>query len=151
GQSGVEATYDRVLDAGLATAHVPVDAAGNVVGPLRTLPLRRAPHSLELTIDTRLQRVAEQAIRDGIGLAHRAGHVDANAGAAIVMNPWDGSIYALASYPNFDQAAARDPSYRAHLLTTTDPGTPLLNRATQGLYPTGSAFKPIVAEAALAD
>src|SRR2546430_2053305 len=68
------------------------------------------------------------------------------------MNPWDGSIYAIASYPNFDQAAAaRDPRYRAHLLAATDPATPLLNRATQGLYPTGSAFKPIVAEAALAD
>jgi len=152
GQSGVEATYDRILDEGLATAHVPVDASGNIVGPLRSLPFHHTPHSLELTIDTSLQRVAGRAIRDGIALAHRAGHADANAGAAIVMNPWDGSIYALASYPNFDQAAAaRDQSYRTHLFARTDPGTPLLNRATQGLYPTGSAFKPIVAEAALAD
>jgi penicillin-binding protein 2 len=152
GQSGVEASYERILDAGPATAQVPVDARGNVVGPMRSLPMRRAPRSLGLTIDLRLQRAAEQAIRDGIALAHRAGHDDANAGAAIVMNPWDGSIYALASYPNFDQAAAaRVPRYLARLLAANDPATPLLNRATQGLYPTGSAFKPIVAEAALAD
>jgi penicillin-binding protein 2 len=152
GQSGVEATYERILDAGMLTAHVPVDARGNVVGPMRTLPMRRTPRSLELTIDARLQRAAEQAIRDGIALAHRAGHEDAHAGAAIVMNPWDGSIYALASYPSFNQAAAaHNPRYLARLLTATNAATPLLNRATQGLYPTGSAFKPIVAEAALAD
>ena len=55
----------------------------------------------------------------------------------------------LASVPDFDQSrAARDPSYSAGLLRA--PATPLLNRATQGLYPTGSTFKPIVAEAALA-
>jgi penicillin-binding protein 2 len=149
GQSGVEATYERMLDAGLATAHVPVDARGNVVGPLRPLPLRKRPHGLQLTIDLSLQRAAERAIRSGIAYAHRAGHSDANAGTAVVMNPSDGSIYALASYPSFDESrAARDPRYFASLFHA--PATPLLDRATQGLYPTGSTFKPIVAEAALA-
>jgi penicillin-binding protein 2 len=150
GQTGVEATYDRLLDRGLRTAHVPVDARGKVVGPLRYLPVRRGARALQLTIDVRVQRAAERAIRDGIVFAHRAGHPDADAGAAVVMNPWDGSIYALASVPNFDESrAARDPGYATGLLHS--PATPLLNRATQGLYPTGSTFKPLVAEAALAD
>jgi penicillin-binding protein 2 len=93
--------------------------------------------------------VAERAIRDGIAFGHSAGHPDADAGAAVVMNPRDGSIYALASYPNFDQrGAATDPKYYGSLFRA--PATPLLDRATQGLYPTGSTFKPIVAEAALA-
>src|SRR6266511_2031233 len=149
GQSGVEATYERILDRGLRTAHVPVDARGKIVGPLRYLPVRRGVRALQLTIDARIQRAAERAIRDGIAFAHRAGHPDADAGAAVVMNPWNGSIYALASLPNFDQSrAARDPRYAMALLHA--PATPLLNRATQGLYPTGSTFKPLVAEAALA-
>jgi penicillin-binding protein 2 len=149
GQSGVEAAYNRFLDPGLGKATVPVDARGKIVGPLRHLPVRRHSRGLQLTIDSRLQRATERAIRDGIAFAHRAGHLDADAGAAVVMNPWDGSIYALASVPDFDQGrAARDPGYAAGLLHA--PATPLLNRATQGLYPTGSTFKPIVAEAALA-
>jgi penicillin-binding protein 2 len=152
GQSGVEAWYERLLDGGLARARVPVDARGDVVGPLRPVPYRSRTRSLRLTIDARMQRVAERAIRDGIVFAHRAGHGDADAGAAVVMNPWTGALYALASYPNFDQnTAARDPAYLARLLNTRNSSVPLVNRATQGLYPTGSTFKPIVAEAALAD
>jgi penicillin-binding protein 2 len=152
GQSGVEATYDRVLDGGLGTARVPVDARGVVVGPTHTVrPRHRGGRSLRLSIDLRLQGAAERAIRDGIAFAHRAGHGDADAGAAVVMNPWNGSIYALASYPTFDQAAAaRNPRYLAQLLHRGNASTLLLDRATQGLYPVGSAFKPIVAEAALA-
>ncbi len=149
GQSGVEATYDRLLNGGFMRARVPVDAQGTVVGPLRLIPRPRADHALELTIDTRLQRAAEQAIRDGIALAHQNGHYDAQAGAAVVMNPWNGSIYALASYPNFNEAAAtHNPRYFASLLSGNGA---LVNRATQGLYPTGSTFKPIAAEAALSD
>ena len=67
------------------------------------------------------------------------------------MNPCDGSIYALASYPSFDQAAAaHNRRYLAQLLYRQNASTLLLDRATQGLYPVGSTFKPIVAEAALA-
>ena len=149
GQSGVEAAYERLLDRGLARARVPVDVRGRSIGRIRFLPVRRRTRALQLTIDTRLQRAAEQAIRDGIAFAHRAGHFDADAGAAVVMNAWDGSIYALASYPDFNEGkAAHDPGYVAALFHAH--ATPLLNRATQGLYPTGSTFKPIVAEAALA-
>jgi penicillin-binding protein 2 len=151
GQSGVEATYDRLLDGGLARARVPVDARGRVVGPLRPLPHPVRTRGLRLTIDARLQAAAERAIRDGIALAHRAGHGDADAGSAVVIDPRTGSLYALASYPHFDQAtAASDPHYLARLLDARNPTFPLLDRATQGLYPTGSTFKPIVAEAALA-
>ena len=152
GQSGIEATYDRVLNGGLARARVPVDARGKVVGPMHRLPHPRVDRALELTIDGRLQRVAEQSIRDGIALAHRNGHHDAGAGAAVVIDPRNGSIYALASYPSFDQAAAaHDSRYLGRLLDPRNVATPLLDRATQGLYPTGSTFKPIAAEAALSD
>ena len=126
-----------------------VDSLGRMVGPLRVPVTGKQLPTLQLTIDARLQRVAEKAIQDGIALAHRNGHADADAGAAVVINPRTGGLYALASYPSYSQvAAARSPVYLQQLLTGGGGGQ-LLDRATQGLYPTGSTFKPIVAEAAL--
>ncbi|MGB2953458.1 MAG: penicillin-binding transpeptidase domain-containing protein, partial [Gaiellaceae bacterium] len=151
GQSGVEAAYDRVLNGGLDRARVAVDSLGRTVGPLQVVHHKQPSRILQLSIDADVQRAAEQAIRNGIGYAHLAGHSDANAGAAVVLDPRDGSVLALASYPDFNQVeAATSPSYLDRLLHSNNPATPLLNRATQGLYPTGSAFKPIVAEAGLA-
>jgi penicillin-binding protein 2 len=151
GQSGAEATYDRLLNGGLEKARVVVDAQGRPIGPAHVVRVPRPASGLQLTVNLRLQRVAEKAVRDGIALAHANGHGDAHAGAAVVMNPRDGSVYALASYPRFDQArAATDPEYLRALLNPNDPRHLLVNRATQGVYPTGSTFKPIVAEAGLA-
>lgn len=151
GQSGAEATYDRLLNGGLEKARVVVDARGRPIGPARVIRMPRPANGLQLTIDSRLQRVAERAVRAGIDRARANGHYDSRAGAAVVMNPWTGAVYALASYPRFDQArAASDPEYLRRLLNPNDPRHLLVNRATQGVYPTGSTFKPIVAEAALA-
>jgi penicillin-binding protein 2 len=149
GLSGVEAQYDKYLNGGFDRARVRVDSLGRVVGRLQPSS-GHAPPTLQLSIDARLQRAADKAVRDGIALARANGHADAQAGAAVVMNPWTGAIYALSSYPTYNQvAAARNPPYLASLYT--DPSKGLLNQATQGVYPTGSTFKPIVAEAALSE
>ncbi len=151
GQSGAEATYDRLLNGGLEKARVVVDARGRPIGPAHVVRVPRPASGLQLTIDLRLQRAAEKAVRDGIALARANGHYDARAGSAVVMNPRDGSVYAIASYPRFDQArAATSPEYLRALLNPNDPRHLLVNRATQGAYPTGSTFKPIIAEAGLA-
>jgi penicillin-binding protein 2 len=152
GSSGVEAEYDRFLNGGFKRAHLRVDSRGRVVGPLQLRGSPRALPTLRLTIDARLQRAAEKAIRHGLALAHANGHSDAQAAAAVVMDPWTGGVYALASYPTYNQvAAARNPKYLANLYKESGPNPRQLNQATQGLYPTGSTFKPIVAEAALAE
>jgi penicillin-binding protein 2 len=149
GQSGVEWQYDRLLNGGLERDRVAVDSLGRAVGPLR--PLRRSVprRGLALTIDASLQRTAEHAIRDGIAAAHYHGHPAAKDGAAVVMDAHTGGLLALASWPTFNQvAAADDPDYLNRVLHGQ--GVPgVFNLATQGLYPTGSTFKPIVAEAAL--
>ena len=150
GQSGVEATYDRFLNGGFRRARLRVDSTGRIVGPLRFRGAAPVLPTLKLTIDARLQRAGEQAIRDGIQFAHRAGHPDAAAGAAVVLDARTGALYALASYPRYNQLlAAQEPSYLTELLKPSA-ASPLLDRATQGIYPTGSTFKPIVAEAGLA-
>ena len=68
-----------------------------------------------------------------------------------MIDPWTGAIIALASYPTYNQGrAVHDARYR-NSLYGNDPQALLVNRAIAGVYPTGSTFKPIVAEAALSD
>jgi penicillin-binding protein 2 len=147
GVSGVEAYYDKLLNGGFDRARVRVDSMGRVVGPLEHGKLKALP-TLRLTIDARLQRVADHALRTGMADAVAAGN-HPTGGSAVVMNPWTGGILALASTPTYNQiAAATNAKYNARLYT--DPRDVLLNRAIGGVYPTGSTFKPIISEAALA-
>ncbi|HEX6788810.1 MAG TPA: penicillin-binding transpeptidase domain-containing protein [Gaiellaceae bacterium] len=148
GTSGVEAVYDNVLNGGFTRAHLRVDSMGRVVGPLELSHNGPALPTLQLTIDERLQRATERALIDGMNDGRLAGN-HPTGGSAVVMNPRTGGIYAMASIPTFNQVqAAKDPNYLASLYKNTA-ADPLLNRAISGAYPTGSTFKPIVAEAAM--
>src|SRR2546421_388662 len=69
GQSGVEASYDPILNGGLEKRRVVVDAQGRPIGPGQIVRMPRPASGLQLTIDLRLQRAAERAIKDGIALA----------------------------------------------------------------------------------
>jgi len=146
GQTGVEATYDSLLNPGFVPAHVRVDSLGRIAGPLE-VPKNKALPTLKLTIDARIQRAAVAAVQDGMHLSQGLGY-HPTGGSAVVINPWTGAIYAVASVPTYNQvAAANNPSYNASLYT--NPQNLLLNKAIAGVYPTGSTFKPIIAEAAL--
>jgi penicillin-binding protein 2 len=147
GQSGVEAAYDSILNAGFVQAKVPVDSLGRIAGALH-IPRQKQPPTLQLSIDSRLQRAAQNALIYGIGQAHLNGNSPPGA-SAVAIDPWTGAIKALVSYPTFsEKLAANKPSYLARLYRDTAT-TPTLNRAISGVYPTGSTFKPIISEAAL--
>ena len=147
GQSGVEAAYDSLLNAGFVQAKIPVDSLGRIAGPLR-VPRQKQPPTLQLSIDTRLQKAAERALQYGIGQSRLLGHNPPGA-SAVAIDPWTGAIKALVSYPTFDQKrAATDPNYYSRILNE-EGSTPGINRAIAGVYPTGSTFKPIISEAAL--
>jgi len=147
GQSGVEAAYDHVLNAGFVQAKIPVDSLGRIAGQLR-VPAQKQPPTLQLSIDSRLQKAAQSALLYGMEQSRLNGHSPTGA-SAVAIDPWTGAIKALVSYPTFDQKrAAEKPNYYAQLSKLTHT-TPLLNRAIGGAYPTGSTFKPIIAEAAL--
>ena len=94
-----------------------------------------AGNDVELTLDPELQRIAYD------GLASSS----TGRGAAVALNPKNGEILSLVSYPSFDPNNIDDNFEEL----TEDPSFPLLNRATQGLYPPGSTFKVITAAAAL--
>jgi penicillin-binding protein 2 len=147
GQSGVERAYDSTLNGGFVKAKIRVDALGHSIGQL-VIPKETEPPTLQLSIDTRLQRATESAVLTGIADARAAGHTPTG-GSAVAIDPWTGAIKAIASYPTFNQKlAATSPHYLARLYADKK-GTPILNRAISGAYPIGSTFKPIVAEAAL--
>ena len=147
GQSGVEAGYDWLLNAGFVQAKIPVDSLGRIAGALR-VPPQKQPPTLQLSIDTRLQKATQDALVYGMEQARLNGSSPTGA-SAVAIDPWTGAIKAIASYPTFNQKlAANKPNYYAQLSKETT-ATPLLNRAIGGAYPTGSTFKPIIAEAAL--
>jgi peptidoglycan glycosyltransferase len=88
--------------------------------------------ALRLTVSVAVQQAAAEALGD-------------RKGAVVALDPRTGAVLAMVSYPRYDPNHI-DENWKA---LNADPGTPLLNRATQGLYPPGSVFKTIVAAAAL--
>jgi penicillin-binding protein 2 len=156
GEAGVESSYDSYLRGRAGLAQLRVDSLGHPRSPLVT---KRPPfegESIKLTIDSKLQRTAEQAIRDGINQAFLNKHWQADGGAIVALDPRDGSIRAMASYPTYNPSI-----YTGHVTTKRlaaqglTPSTaeqrnyPSLDRASNGVYPAGSTFKPVTALAAM--
>src|SRR5262245_30792946 len=139
GQSGVEYEYDRYLRGKPGTDRIQVNALGRPTDQLRSVPARPGD-DVRLTIDSGLQAAGDDAL-DSFGLP----------GAFVAMNVNDGEILAMASAPTFDPSIFTHPitTSQYYALTSRATDAPLANRAIQGLYPTGSTFKPITATAAL--
>jgi penicillin-binding protein 2 len=139
GQAGIEAQYDRFLRGANGAARVEVDALGNLTKTLKRVePVQGS--QLRLSLDLDVQRAAQQALAGGTGK-----------GAFAVMNANNGEVLALGSQPSFDPNVFTKPLSQKKLnqLTSKDLGEPLLNRAIQAGYPTGSTFKLVTAAAAL--
>jgi penicillin-binding protein 2 len=141
GQSGVENTYDNVLRGTNGITRVQVDAEGQPTGGVLSETQATAGDSLLLSIDSPVQRAGEAAI-NSFGTP----------GAFVAMNVHDGEVLGLGSSPTFDPTVFTKPvipTSTYEQLTSDTTGSPLTDRAIQGLYPTGSTFKPITAVAAL--
>jgi penicillin-binding protein 2 len=136
GKTGLEQSYERQLHGATGYEQVEVDAGGRGV---RTLS-RSAPTSgnnLALTLDLRLQEVAEEAF-------------GGKRGALVAIEPATGGVLAFVSKPGFDPNLFVDGIDPASWeLLNSSPDRPLNNRALTGLYPPGSTFKPFMALAAL--
>ncbi len=156
GKTGVEAAYDTYLRGEPGVGQARVNALGDVRSGVEPSKLPKAGYAVRLTIDADLQRAAEDALQSGIRQARLQGEWAANGGAIVAMNPRNGEILAMASSPTYDPAlfAGRlDPKKSARLFdpdASAAANTPFLDRATDGLYPAGSVFKPVTALAALA-
>lgn len=136
GRFGVEKTYERYLRGERGGRQVEVNATGQVVRVLKTVEATSG-HNVYLTIDTGLQKKAEELLQ---------GH----AGAVIAMDPANGEILALASNPSFDQNDfVNGMSHEKWEALVSNPQRPLENKAFQGEYPPASTYKIVPAMAAL--
>ena len=101
GQEGLEYYYDRYLRGHDGLQRVQVNSAGYPV-PTRLPPTPpKAGYSLRTTLDLGLQREGEKALLEGIENA-RAGGKPAPAGAFVAIDPLNGEVLAIGSYPTFD-------------------------------------------------
>ena len=152
GQAGLEYTYDRLLRGTPEVNKVVVDSDGNVVSSTRRQE-QRPGQDLILSLDAKVQRLTERALEQGLTAARSL--YEAPAGGAVVMDPNNGQVLAMASYPTYN------PSMLADGITTKEfdslgQATPdvneddkLLNRPIQGGFPPGSTFKLVTAGAAM--
>lgn len=145
GKTGVEASYEATLRGEPGERVHEVDALNRIT----SLVADRAPvdgTDVTLTIDARLQRAAETALKTQLERSKLT------RGAVVAMDPRDGSILAAVSWPAYDgnlfSGAVSSTAYAA-LLANED--HPLLPRAWAGVYPSGSTVKPVIAAAALAE
>ena len=136
GKAGVEKVHDLQLRGSGGSSQVEVNAFGRVIRELSRqdgLP----GEEVALTIDLELQKMATKRFRD-------------ESGAAVVMDIHNGDVLALVSTPTFDpNAFNRGLSQKEWRDLTTNPRTPLINKAISGQFAPGSTFKMIVLLAAL--
>jgi penicillin-binding protein 2 len=151
GKDGIEESYDSYLRGTDGFTRVVVNSFGNRDDTRRTT--RTDPiqgRQLRLTLDLGLQRTAQNAVARAVEAAQGNGN-PADAGAFVAMDPRDGQVLALGSYPSFDANLFAKPIDQEtyEQLNSEENGAPLFNRAISAGYPTGSTFKPITALAAV--
>ncbi|TKB92421.1 MAG: penicillin-binding protein 2 [Nitrospira sp.] len=136
GQYGVEKFFDRLMRGQAGQKSIEVDAIGH---EKRTVVVEQAHagDDLYLTIDVRLQKVAENLLGE-------------ESGAIVALDPRTGDVLAMASRPGFDpNVLSRELTPKQWAEIVQNEGRPLNNRASQGQYPPGSVFKVMMAAAAL--
>ena len=132
GQEGIELTFQRQLQGHGGSRGVVKDRLGRIVEDLGEPVDPHDGRDVQLTIDSKVQALAYQRIRDAV---QKHG---AKAGSVVVLDAQSGEILALANYPSYL------PEERHHLK-----GEQLRNRAVTDVFEPGSTVKPFVVSKAL--
>ena len=155
GKTGVESKFDQYLRGTAGEAQVRVDSMGRQRGAMEPKVEPRPGSAVRLTIDIGLQRAAERALRLGIQTARANGSYNADGGALVALDPQDGAVLAMASTPTYKPSVyvGRVDPKKIKPLVDIDAAQkanfPGINRATSGVYPPGSTWKPVTALAAM--
>jgi len=132
GKNGIERQYDELLRGSEGYITKTVDVRGRNVSSDNIHVSPETGKNLVLTIDRRIQNLAEQALGKRIG-------------AVVVLRPTTGEILAMVSYPWYDPHIFSNTDMGAeYQALINDPNKPFLNRAVQSSYPPASSFKVIM-------
>ncbi|GKW12291.1 MULTISPECIES: peptidoglycan DD-transpeptidase MrdA [Pectobacterium] len=136
GKLGIERHYEDLLHGKPGYEEVEVNNRGRVIRQLHEQP-PQAGRDIYLTLDLSLQIYIEKLL-------------EGSRAAVIVTDPRDGGILAMVSTPSYDPNLFVDGiSTKNYTKLQNDPDRPLINRATQGIYPPASTVKPYIAVSAL--
>lgn len=136
GKKGIEKLLDCDLRGIPGKKLVEVNASGKNEGVIAVVPPINGK-TVRLALDIELQRAAYTALKN-------------RRGAVIVMKPSTGELLAFVSSPSFDPSSFERGDMKIDEIFNNKE-KPLLNRITEGLYPPGSIFKPILASGGLED
>tara|TARA_B100001063_G_scaffold214014_1_gene213952 strand:- start:1040 stop:2833 length:1794 start_codon:yes stop_codon:yes gene_type:complete len=136
GKTGLEKSLEQQLIGSNDIERYEVNAYGRRISQLEFQKGEKG-QSLRLTIDTEIQKLANELLKD-------------QAGSICVMDIYSGAIIAMHSSPSFDpNLFVFGISKDDWQLIRNDPMKPLVNKTLQGNYSPGSTIKPIVALSAL--
>ncbi|HMS24616.1 MAG TPA: penicillin-binding protein 2 [Acidimicrobiia bacterium] len=155
GKSGIEYAYEDALRGTPSTRRVEIDVKGRVLRQVSYTPPVPG-HDVVLSIDINLQRVAETSLAEQIEVTRSQQDTNdktkftkfkAAGGSVTIVDPQNGFVLALASFPTFDPAAFVEGITTPVWKQLNDPANayPLNNRAVQGLYAPASTFKMVTA------
>lgn len=149
GQAGLERYYDSVLRGQRGGRQIEVDVTGRpikVLGKKDPIP----GNILRLTLDLKLQKIADQAVNNHLQYLRQSGSSRTEAAAVVVMNPQNGEILAMVSKPSYNpNFFATGISQKEWDKIRNNAFDPLTNKAISGEYPPGSPFKIIMGLAVL--
>ena len=160
GQAGLEYQYEQNLRGVPGTQQLEVDAKGQVVGTLHTVPAQPGDNVVT-NLDIGLQQVADNALAtqiqslrktfDPLCNSNSGCYPAASEGAVVVMDPRTGAVLASSSYPSYNPNVWVGGITNAEYanLSAKASNEPLLDRVIQGQYTPGSTFKLNTATAAL--
>lgn len=169
GLSGIENSYETRLRGKDGYKEVKVDSVGRVIDQMKSVD-PTSGKSVYLTIDSKVQKAAEESLKNAIESARSGGSFKsqfgdikvkerapkAKSGAIVALDVTSGDVLAMASYPNYDPNkfanGISNEDYNNYLPKNQNDmlaPNPLLNLATQGVFQPGSTFKMVTAMAAL--
>lgn len=154
GKMGIETTMEKYLKGDNGVKRTEVDSDGNISSEYMYKEATSG-NNVTLTIDYRLQKVAEENLESVInkirtGAKGYEKHEEANAGAVVALDVNTGEVLAMASYPSFDpNDFVSGIKYSKWKKILEDTRNPMFNRVISGTYSPGSTFKMLSALAGL--
>lgn len=154
GKAGIEQSFEKYLRGNDGVIKEETDTLGNVSSQTETTEAKSGDN-VTLTIDYRLQKVAEESLLNAINGLQNGTLVgkkfsDANAGAVVVLDVDSGEVLASASYPTYDiNSLIGGISLKDWNALQNNSLHPMLNRVVSGTYSPGSTFKMLVGMAGL--